>query len=105
MVSKATADMAMVVLSEVDCAKLWESNYCALMSEGKLEGNKRDIDLLVKKTIEDYREFNEDAMKDELFYRVWPSIKAVLVTGLAKWYNDKLDSELQADIDLGENGA
>ncbi len=103
--SKATADLAMVVLSEVDCAKLWESNYCALMSEGKLNGEKSDIDLIVRKTIGDYREFNEDAVKDTLFFHVWPSIKAVLVTGLARWYDDKLRSELQADIDLGENGA
>ena len=103
--SKATADLAMGVLSEVDCAKLWESNYCALMSEGKLSGDKSDIDVIVRKTIGDYREFNEDAVKETLFAHVWPSIKAVLVTGLARWYDDKLRAELQADIDLGENGA
>lgn len=104
--SKASADLAMVLLQDVDCSQLWEANYSALMSEGKLDGTAYDIDKIVRRTLGDYQEYNEDAMKEALFRLVWPSVKATLVTGCASWYRDKIENVVSyPEHDLGEAGA
>lgn len=103
--SKAASDLATVLLQRVDCKALWEANTAALMSEGQLSHDMRDVESIVRKTIGDFREYNEDAMKEELFLLVWQAVKALLVTGLGAWYRERLANNEAELVDLGESGA
>ncbi len=107
------ADLAARVLSEVDCQKLWEHALEELKSGyGSIyTSSMDDVQSLVQFVKDDWKEYNQDAVKEALWRIAWPAISKVLVTGLAPWYRDVLKGEKSdedfavAPQELGEAGA
>ncbi len=113
-----TADLAARVLQRVDCQLLWENALTQLTTQFPVcySRSMEDLQTLVRFTVEDWREHNEDAAKDQLFQLAWPGIRKILVAGIASWYRDQLamvpqappapNEEVEVDsCDLGEAGA
>ena len=102
--STSLASLAAKVTESLDCPAIWDATRNAMRQEGLLSGDMRDMPKLIEFIEADFHTFNEDAVKERLYQIVWPSIKAILLCGLAKWYRASLEED-EVLHDIGEAGA
>jgi hypothetical protein len=68
----------------------WEKAVQHLKEKGQLEGEPKDIGLLIREVQNDIQEECKDEISEKLFKWAWGKISRKVTSGLPEWYKEKL---------------
>jgi hypothetical protein len=86
----AQSDIIQIIAASIATEARWDKAAQHLGEAGKLEGNPKDIGLLIKEIPQDVQKECEEEIKQSLWNWAWPQLKRMSTHGMPEWYKDKL---------------
>ncbi len=83
-------DVETILIEEYRTEARWQKAIQHLRDNGQLEGNMRDMALLVREVPEDILKECEEEIKEKLFKHFWPKVSRGVMRGLPEWYKEQL---------------
>jgi len=84
------SDVVQTLIMQYRSEARWTKALQHLRENGRLEGNLRDIAIIIREIPDDILKECEDEIKQRLFSHFWPMIKRGVIAGIPQWYKDQL---------------
>ena len=87
----STADVVQKLIDTYRTEARWRKAVQHLRDAGELQGEMRDIPLLMKEVSNDVLKECKDEILEQLFAYAWPKISKGITRGLPEWYKSQID--------------
>jgi hypothetical protein len=83
-------DIIQILAASYGTNARWNKAVIHLKERGELQGEPKDIGLLMKEVPEDVLKECEQEIKEDLFKWAWPQIRRKITHGLPEWYKEEM---------------
>ena len=88
----STADVVQKLIDTYRTEARWRKAVQHLRDAGELQGEMRDIPLLMKEVSNDVLKECKDEIIEQLFAYAWPKISKGITRGLPEWYKSQIEN-------------
>ena len=88
----STADVVQKLIDTYRTEARWRKAVQHLRDSGELQGEMRDIPLLMKEVSNDVLKECKDEILEQLFAYAWPKIMKGITRGLPEWYKTQIEN-------------